>query len=114
MDIIKNIGLLRRPRYISQRLPSKVLFIQKIPSRLCAGCAVASKQRHHNKQHPGTYCLRALAKVLIGKQSNVKLALLNTYSINNKGLIFSEFITTISLISSVSPKLGKNLWIIFH
>lgn len=70
-----------------------------------------SSLRHHNKQHVNLSNLRPLPQSSqpITKQRHLKLALLNTRSLNNnKSLILNEFITDTNLDFSASLKHGIN------
>ena len=98
MDILKETGLLRRghPPHRGSGLIFTYNFTSplSIPS-LWSARTPTSSLRHHNKQHVNLANLRPLPQSSqpITTHRHLKLALLNTRSLNNKSLILNEFIT---------------------
>uniref|UniRef100_A0A8P4G516 Reverse transcriptase domain-containing protein n=1 Tax=Dicentrarchus labrax TaxID=13489 RepID=A0A8P4G516_DICLA len=96
-DILRETGLLRRPPHRG----SGRMFIyngstpNSIPSIWSCSRTATSSLRHHNKRHVHLSNLRPLPRSSqpFTKQRHLKLALLNTRSLNNKSLILNEFIT---------------------
>ena len=102
ISAIKTLKLLRRPRYIHRASRRKFVYsLPKystlfIPSLWSAVRTAATPARHHhNNFDVRAACLRPFTKAPLPvlTHSHLKIALFNTRSLNNKGLLLNEFIT---------------------
>ena len=106
ISAIKTLGLLRRTRYIHRASRRKFVYslpnssTLSIPSLWAAERIAATPARHRHKNlDVRVACLRPLTKATQPVQihPHLKIALFNTRSLNNKGLLLNEFITNNNL-----------------
>ncbi|XP_075957467.1 interferon-inducible GTPase 5-like [Anarhichas minor] len=96
ISAIKTLGLLRRPRYIHRA--SRRKFVYSWPDRSTLSIpSLWSAERtatthHHNNLHERVACLRPLTRAPQPAQihPHLKIALFNTRSLNNKGLLLTQ------------------------
>jgi len=99
ISAISEHGLLQRPKYIHPSSGRKFVYSRSGHSISSIWYAARTDTpppfHHHNNQHVHSACLRPLPKAPqpVQTQPHLKLALFNTRSLNNKGLILNEFIT---------------------
>ena len=98
ISVIKNHKLLKRTRYIHRGSGRKFVYFHtghSIPVLWSAERTPTFRLRHHNNTDERAPCLQALAMTpesILTTQSNMKLTLFNTRSLNNKSHILNEFI----------------------